>query len=139
MLKNVASICAALIIAVAAFSTSAQAKHGGGHFGSVRAGGAYFHGARITGGRYHVRYYGGGYHRYGHYYGGGYHRYGYWPYWAAGVAAGALISAEPYYYGDGYGYYGDGYYEEPSYYQTDEYYYSPQCPYYGHNNLWWCH
>jgi hypothetical protein len=52
MLKNLASICAALIIAAGVFSTSAQAqrgKYGGGgaHVGGARMGG--FSGARVGG------------------------------------------------------------------------------------------
>ena len=51
MLKNLASICAVLIIAAGVFSTSAQAQRGrygsgGAHFSS---GGAHFGGARVGG------------------------------------------------------------------------------------------
>ena len=60
MLK-IACICGALILAAAAFSTSAEAQRGGGvgarvsggggaHFGGVRAGG--FRGARVGGARF---------------------------------------------------------------------------------------
>lgn len=163
MLKRIASIGAAVILAATAFGSTADARVGGFHYGGARVGGIH-HGARVIGrgyaghyGAYHGRYFRGGYSRYGHFDRGGYRRYGYYgyrhrgyrrygyygyryrgyrPYWAAGVAAGALISAEPYYFD---GRYGRAYYEEPSYYQPQEYYYSPQCPYYGSNRLWWCH
>jgi hypothetical protein len=51
---KIASICAALILAAAAFSTSAEAQRGGkggAHFGGARVGGAHFGGARIGGAR----------------------------------------------------------------------------------------
>jgi hypothetical protein len=51
MLKNFVAICAALVVATAAFSAPAQAqRHGGGaHFSGVRVGGAHFGGARVGG------------------------------------------------------------------------------------------
>jgi hypothetical protein len=128
MLKNMASICAALILAVAAFSAPAQAR-GGAHFGGGGAhfGGAHFGGARVVGvgGRYYGRGAGlawrGGVYRGGRYaygyrggrYGYGHGRYGYgyrgyWPYVGWGVAAGALAVAWPYDYGYGYGDYSYG-------------------------------
>ncbi len=122
MLK-IASLCAALILAGAAFSTSAEARFGGhvggfgghvGSFGGARMGtfsgarmgtfsgarmGAFsYRGARMAtyGGRgfYRGGYVGRGYgYRYGRY---GY-RYGrYWP-WGLGVGALAVASAWPYY------------------------------------------
>ncbi len=106
MFKNLASICAALIIAAAAFSTPAQAqRHYGGaaHFSGARTGISHFggYGGRYYGG-YGGRYYGG------RYYGGG------WGYYGGGLAAGAILGgllATAPYYGDGYGYgdYGYGY------------------------------
>ena len=149
MLKSSVSICAALILAAAAFSAPAQAQrggHGGGahvggggariggggaHFGGARVGG--FSGARVGGaglasrgyayrGGYGGRYYGGGYG--GRYYGGG------WGYYGGGLAAGAILGgllAAPYYgggYYDGYGYDGYGYgYEVPVYVEPAPRYY----------------
>ena len=81
MLKRVAVVCAALVVAAAAFSTSVEARYGGhsgarmgganfggarigaGNFGGARMGGAYVGGARIgsarvagaaVGGRYGI-------------------------------------------------------------------------------------
>jgi hypothetical protein len=108
MLKKLAFTCAALIVATAAFSTSAQAQRrsgghvGGAHFSGARVGGAHIGGARVGGAhvggaRFGGRYYGGGYR--GRYYGGG------WGYYGGGVAAGAILGgllAAPYYYGAPY-------------------------------------
>jgi hypothetical protein len=125
MLKSF-SICAALILAAAAFSTSAEAQHRG-FSGGARMGGAHFSGARVgslggarmgniagpgrmgayggraiySGGRmgaYGGRaIYSGGYGR-----GYGYRRYGgYWPW--LGVGAGLAVAAAWPYYG-GYDY-----------------------------------
>jgi len=47
----------------------------------------------------------------------------------------------PHYYGSYYGSY--AYVPEGSYdsygYQPQQYYYGTYCPYYGHQNMWWCH
>ena len=121
MLKNLASMCAALIIAAGAFSTSAQAQRhsggghgggahfsgghvGGGHFGGARVGGAHFGGARVAGAPFRGarvagapfggRYYGRGYRGYGGpYYGGGYYGGGhYGDDWGLGaLAVGAIL------------------------------------------------
>ena len=69
-------------------------------------------------------------HYYHHYYRAHhyYRRYGYY-------------GGRPYYGGRYYGSYAyepEGSYESYSN-QPDEYYYSTYCPYYGHQNLWWCH
>jgi hypothetical protein len=84
MLKTVGSFCAALIIAAAAFSTSAQAQH---HHGGYRGGGHY--------GGYHGRHYGGA-----------------WGGFAAGAIIGGLLAA-PYYRGEPYYYQGPRYYDGP--------------------------
>lgn len=89
MLKNVVSICAALIVVASAFSASAQAQHHrGGYYGYHRAG------------------------YYGHYgrgwYGGG------WAGFAAGAILGGLLAAP--YYGRPYYY---PYYGSPYYYPGD--------------------
>jgi hypothetical protein len=111
------SICAALILAAAAFSTSAEAQHRG-FGGGARMGGAHFSGARVGsfggarigniagpgrmsayGGR---AIYSGGRYAYGYGRGHGYRGYGgYWPWW--GVDAGLAVAAAWPYYG-GYGY-----------------------------------
>ena len=135
MLKRVAVVCAALVVAAAAFSTSVEARSGAhsgrmgganfggarigaGNFGGARMGGAYVGGARIgsarvagaaVGGRYGINraagIYGG---RWAGRYGGyyGHRRYGgYWPW--LGVGAGlALAATWPYYGGYGYADYG---------------------------------
>jgi len=99
MLKHLASICAALIVAAAAFSTSAQAQrhigthvgtHVGAHVGRTHFGGRYY------GGGYRGRYYGGR----GGYYGGGYYGDDWgWGGFAAGAILGGLLAAPgPYYY-----------------------------------------
>lgn len=84
MLKNVASICAALIVAAAAFSAPAQAqRHRGGYLGHFR----------------------GGYH--GHFWRG--HRGG-WGGFATGAIIGGMLAA-PYYARPYYdSYYGSRYY-----------------------------
>ena len=121
MFKNLASICAALVIAAAAFSTPAQAQR---HHGGVNLGGAGLasHGYAYPGG-YGGHYYRGGYA--GHYYRGG------WGYYGGGLAAGAilggLLAAAPYYgsgYYDGYGYGDYGYaYAAPVYVEPAPGYY----------------
>jgi CubicO group peptidase (beta-lactamase class C family) len=116
MLKNVAAIGAALILAAAAFSTSAEARRGShfsgarvGSFSGAHIGAAPFRGARIATAPFsgHGIYRGGGgpgrygygYRYRGYRYGYRYPGYGYgWPLWGWGLAAGA--SAWPYYYGD---------------------------------------
>ena len=128
MLK-ILSMCAALILATAAFSTSAEAQrgHGGRSMGGVGGGARIgsmggsigrvgsFSGARIAGpGRMGAyggravysggRYYGGGRYAYG--YGRyPYRRYGGWGggYWPWGLGAGIAVAATWPYYG-GYGY-----------------------------------
>jgi hypothetical protein len=129
MLKSF-SICAALILAAAAFSTSAEAQHRG-FGGGARMGGAHFSGARVgsfggarmgniagpgrmgayggrviySGGRYAGgrAIYSGGRYAYGYGRGYGYRRYGgYWP-WLGGAGL-AVAAAWPYYGGYGYGY-----------------------------------
>jgi hypothetical protein len=105
MLKNLAFICAALIIAAGAFSTNAQAqRHHGTHVVGTR-------GAHVVGTHFGGRYYRGGYRgRYyggrGGYYGGGYY-YGDdwgWGGFAAGAILGGVLAAQPYYGGDAVGY-----------------------------------
>jgi hypothetical protein len=128
MLKRVGVICAALVVAAAAFSTSVEARSGGhggvrtGSFGGggARLGGANFGGARIgasnfSGARMSGVYRGGARigsarvtgptvggraARYGAYY--GHRRYGrYWPW--LGVGAGLAVAGTwPYYYGYSY-------------------------------------
>ena len=129
MLKSF-SICAALILAVAAFSTSAEAQHRGVGGGARMGGGAHFSGARVgsfggarmgniagpgrmgayggraiySGGRYAGgrAIYNGGRYAYGYGRGYGYRRYGgYWPWWGVGAGL-ALASAWPYYGGYAY-------------------------------------
>jgi hypothetical protein len=129
MLKS-CSICGALILAAAAFSTSAEAQHRG-FGGGARMGGAHFSGARVgsfggarmgnmagpgrmgayggraiySGGRYAGGHaiYGGGRYAYGYGRGYGYRRYGgYWPWLGVGVAGLAVAAASPYYGGYGY-------------------------------------
>jgi hypothetical protein len=111
MLKNVAFICAALIIAAGAFSTNAQAqRHAGAHVGGVH--GAHISGVRVGGGGH---YYGRGYRGYargyrggygGPYYGGGYYYGDDWALgaFAAGAILGGALAAQPYYGGDAVGY-----------------------------------
>ena len=120
MLKSF-SICAALILAAAAFSTSAEAQHRGVGGGARMGGGAHFSGARVGSfggarmgniagpgriGAYGGRaIYSGGRYAYGYGRGYGYRRYGgYWPWW--GVGAGLALAATWPYYG-GYGYNND--------------------------------
>lgn len=123
MFKNLASICAALIIAAAAFSTPAQAQrhHGSvAHFSGARTGVSHFGGVGLASrgyayrGSYGGRHYGGGW----GYYGGGL---------AAGAVLGGLLAAAPYYgggYYDGYGYSDYGYaYEAPFYVEPAPSYY----------------
>ena len=136
MLKRVGVVCAALVVAAAAFSTSVEARYGGhsgarmgganfggarigaGNFGGARMGGAYVGGARIgsarvagaaVGGRYGINRAAGIYGgRWAGRYGGyyGHRRYG--GYWPwLGVGAGLALAATWPYYG-GYGY-ADGY------------------------------
>jgi len=109
MLKNLASICAALIIAAGAFSTTAQAqRHARANVGGVH--GAHISGVRVGGGgHYYARgyrgpYYGGGYR--GPYYGGGYYYGDDWALGAlaAGAILGGVLAAQPYYGGDAVGY-----------------------------------
>ena len=118
MLKKLASIFAALIVA-AAFSIPAQAQVGGqtgaagisgGHVGGARVGGGRMGAAGISGavgsGRYHYGYRYPGY-RYAYRHRG--YRYGYYGGYLPYLGWGAFASAWPYYgdYGD-YGYY-EGY------------------------------
>jgi len=119
MLKSSVSICAALILATAAFSAPAQAqRHGRGYVGSAHSGGVRVGSAGPASHRYAYR---GGYG--GRHYGGG------WGYYGGGLAAGAivggLLAAAPYYgggYYDGYGY--DAYsYEAPVYVEPGPRYY----------------
>ena len=87
MLKSSVSICAALILAAAAFSAPAQAR-GGAHFGGSRVGTFSGVAGRRETGVARLSYrggYGGGYG--GRYYGGGYGYYG------GGLAAGAVLAA----------------------------------------------
>lgn len=121
---KIVSMCAALVLAAAAFSTSAEAQRGS-HGGGARMGGAHFSGARVGsfggarmggmagpgrigayGGRavYSGGRYAGGYGRgYGYRY--PYRRYGggYGGYWPWGLGAGLAVAATWPYYG-GYGY-----------------------------------
>jgi hypothetical protein len=127
MLKSSASICAALILAAAAFSAPAQAQFsgqvgggghvggagvGGGHFGGARVGGAHFGGARVGGAHFGGarvarggHYYGAGYGGYGGpYYGGGYYDSGWdWGGLAAGMILGGVLAAQSS-YADSVGY-----------------------------------
>ena len=118
MLKNIASIGAALILAVAAYSGSAQAQRareagpgvsarggGGAHFSGGRGGGTHISGARV-GGHFAGRSYNRSYR--GHYYGGG-------PSWGGlgyGAVLGGLLLA-PYALGPEYYAYPDEYYLAP--------------------------
>jgi hypothetical protein len=105
MLKSLASICVALILAAAAFSAPAQAQRhfggGGAHFGGGGAhfGGAHFGGAGIASRSYAYRGAARGYAYRGAAHG---YRYGYYGgYWPLG-GWGAFASEWPYY--DDYGY-----------------------------------
>ncbi len=103
MLKNLIAVCAALIVAAAAFSTSAQAQRHRGS-GGVRSDSPHFSGARSggmrSGGmRSGGRHFGGGYRgrSFGGGYGGGYD--GGWGSFAAGALLGELLVVPgPYYY-----------------------------------------
>ena len=106
MLKNVISICAALVIGAGIMSTSAQAqRHAGAHpAGSaahgMRIGGAHIGGARVAHGRVGGRHYRGG----GYYYGGGYYDRGWdWGGLFAGMILGGVFAAQPP-YADSVGY-----------------------------------
>lgn len=106
MLKNVVSICAALVIGVGIMSTSAQAQrhagvhHAGGAAHGTRIGGAHISGARVAHGRIGGRYYRGG----GYYYGGGYYDNGWdWGGLAAGMILGGALAAQSS-YADSVGY-----------------------------------
>jgi len=132
MLKNFGTVCAALLIATATFSSFAQARSGGRGGGGARIGATHFGGARINGARFAGgrvataggHYYGGGGARLARHagiYGGrwvgprgyyGHSHRGYWPYWGWGIAATAgALAVAPYY---GYGY-DDYYYDDPNY------------------------
>jgi hypothetical protein len=128
MLKIV-SICAALLLAAAAFSTSAEAQRVGFKGGGVRMGGAHFGGARVghIGGRgmYRAGVSSGRYGRSAYRHGYGYrHGYNdnYWPYVALGVGAVAAASALPYYAGA----YADPYYAYGYPYSGGSYGYNQQ-------------
>ncbi len=107
ILKNVVSICAALVIGVGIVSTSAQAQRhanahrAGGVAHGTRIGGAHINGARVVHGRVGGRYYRRG----GYYYGGGYYYDDGWDFGGlvAGMIFGGALAAQSS-YADSVGY-----------------------------------
>jgi len=131
MLKNIASIGAALILAVAAYSGSAQAQRarqagpgvsarvgGGAHFSGARRGGTHFSGARRGGTPFAGARTGGVHFRAPHYAGRSYGYRGHYnrgPSWGGlgyGAVLGGLLLA-PYALGPEYYAYPDEYYLAP--------------------------